>query len=49
MQKTIEKAKSEWLDFFELFCITGDLQVARLMIDCCCEYDLLTQDYQEME
>lgn len=50
MQKTIEKAKSDWLAWFENFCLTGgDVQVARMMIDSFLEYDLLVQDYQEME
>lgn len=50
MQKTIEKAKRDWLDMFENFCLTGgDPQMARLLIDSFLEYDLLVQDYQEME
>ncbi len=50
MQKTIAKAKADWLNWFENFRLTGgDPQVARFLVDSFLEYDLLMEEERELD
>lgn len=51
MKNKVEKARIEWLEWFDNFCITGgDPQVARHLSDSFFKYQELSQAYyQEME
>jgi len=46
MDRQIEKAKNDCLECWEIFSKTGDIQDARMLIECFLKYDTLLLDQQ---
>lgn len=49
MENAILNAKNEWLEWFEIFSMTGDIEDARMVVNSWIEYNLLLEKEEERE